>query len=85
MKKTLSLFLCLLFLLSACAVGAMAEENLLGAGGSRQHRQYHRGILHPDDPQQATVENIWYQYYPDCTIEWINDSGKLIARPGRDQ
>lgn len=34
-----------------------------------------------DDPQQATVENIWYQYYPDCTIEWINDSvGKLIAR-----
>ena len=26
MKKTLSLFLCLLFLLSACAVGAMAEE-----------------------------------------------------------
>ena len=26
MKKTLSLFLCLLFLLSTCAVGAMAEE-----------------------------------------------------------
>lgn len=34
-----------------------------------------------DDPQQATVEKIWYTYYPDCTIEWISDSvGKLIAR-----
>lgn len=34
-----------------------------------------------DDPQQATVENIWYQYYPNCKIEWISDSvGKLIAR-----
>ncbi len=34
-----------------------------------------------DDPQQATVENIWYQYYPNCRIEWISDSvGKLIAR-----
>ena len=34
-----------------------------------------------DDAQQATVEAIWYEYYPDCTIEWISDSvGKLIAR-----
>lgn len=34
-----------------------------------------------DDAQQATVETIWYKYYPDCRIEWITDSvGKLIAR-----
>lgn len=34
-----------------------------------------------DDAQQATVEAIWYNYYPDCTIEWISDSvGKLVAR-----
>jgi iron(III) transport system substrate-binding protein len=34
-----------------------------------------------DDPQQKTVEKIWYKYYPDCRIEWITDSvGKLIAR-----
>ncbi|MDO4546976.1 MAG: extracellular solute-binding protein [Clostridia bacterium] len=34
-----------------------------------------------DDPQQATVEAIWYEYYPNCTIEWISGSvGTLIAR-----
>ena len=34
-----------------------------------------------DDPQQATVENIWYKYYPNCTMEWVSDSvGKLVAR-----
>ena len=34
-----------------------------------------------DDAQQATVEAIWYEYYPNCTIEWVSDSvGKLVAR-----
>lgn len=82
MKKTLSLFLCLLFLLSACAVGAMAEEKpswVREDPASIGNTIVVYSTL--DDPQQATVENIWYQYYPDCTIEWINDSvGKLIAR-----
>ena len=34
-----------------------------------------------DEGQQAIVEEIWYDVYPDCQIEWLKDSlGTLVAR-----
>ena len=79
MRKLLCLGLTLLFAL--CAVSALGEtpswvrEDPASIGS--------RVVVYStlDDAQQATVEAIWYKYYPDCTIEWISDSvGKLIAR-----
>ncbi len=81
MKRFLSMLLCTLLVLSLCAV-ATAEEKpswVIDDPASIGKTVVVYSTL--DDPQQATVENIWYTYYPDCTIEWISDSvGKLIAR-----
>ena len=80
MKKLISLVLVALMLLACCA--ALAEEKpswVRDDPDSIGDRIVVYSTL--DDPQQATVENIWYKYYPNCTIEWISDSvGKLIAR-----
>ncbi|MCI5661929.1 MAG: extracellular solute-binding protein [Clostridia bacterium] len=80
MKKILSLILVALFVLSCCA--AVAEEKpswVRDDPASIGDRIVVYSTL--DDPQQATVENIWYKYYPNCTIEWVSDSvGKLVAR-----
>ena len=80
MKKLLSLILVALLALACTA--ALAEET------PRWVREDPSSIGDTvvvystlDDAQQQTVEAIWYEYYPDCTIEWISDSvGKLIAR-----
>lgn len=80
MKKFLTILLTVLMLLSLCA-SAMAEkpswvrEDPAAIGDTV--------VVYStlDDAQQATVEAIWYEQYPGCTIEWISDSvGKLIAR-----
>ena len=80
MKKLLSLVLIALLVLSCCS--AFAEEKpswVRDDPSSIGDRVVVYSTL--DDAQQQTVEAIWYQYYPDCTIEWISDSvGKLIAR-----
>ena len=80
MKKLLSLILAVLFVLTCCS--ALAEEKpswVRDDPDAIGDRVVVYSTL--DDPQQATVENIWYTYYPNCTIEWISDSvGKLIAR-----
>ena len=80
MKKLLSLVLIALLVLSCCS--AFAEEKpswVREDPSSIGDRVVVYSTL--DDAQQQTVEAIWYQYYPDCTIEWISDSvGKLIAR-----
>lgn len=80
MKKILSMILISLLVFSLC--GAMAEET---PSWVREDPSAigDRVVVYStlDDAQQQTVEAIWYEYYPDCTIEWINDSvGKLIAR-----
>lgn len=34
-----------------------------------------------DDGQQQVVEDVWYNHYPDCTIEWLSDSlGTLMTK-----
>lgn len=34
-----------------------------------------------DDAQQTIVEEVWYNHYPDCEIEWLNDSvGTLMTK-----
>ena len=80
MKKLLSLILVALFVLCCCT--AVAEEKpawVREDPSSIGDTVVVYSTL--DDAQQLTVENIWYEYYPDCTIEWISDSvGKLIAR-----
>ena len=81
MKKLLSAILCLAVIFSLCAT-AFADET------PRWVREDPDSIGDTvvvystlDDAQQATVEGIWYNYYPNCTIEWVSDSvGKLIAR-----
>ena len=82
MKRLLSLILCALLVLSLCASAALAEEKPVWVRedpASIGNTVVVYSTL--DDAQQATVEAIWYKYYPDCTIEWISDSvGKLIAR-----
>ena len=81
MKKLLSIVLCLAVVLSVCAV-AFADETpawVRADADSIGDTVVVYSTL--DDPQQATVESIWYKYYPNCTIEWVSDSvGKLIAR-----
>ena len=80
MKKILSLVLVALFVLGCCS--AFAEE--LPSWVHEDASSIGDTVVvysTLDDPQQATVEAIWYEYYPDCTIEWVPDSvGKLIAR-----
>lgn len=82
MKRFLSLLVAALLVLSLCASGALAEEKpswVVDDPASIGNTVVVYSTL--DDAQQATVEAIWYKYYPDCTIEWISDSvGKLIAR-----
>jgi ABC-type glycerol-3-phosphate transport system substrate-binding protein len=82
MKKAIGLFLACLLILGTCAAGAVAEEKpswVRDDPGAIGNTIVVYSTL--DDAQQATVEAIWYKYYPDCTIEWITDSvGKLIAR-----
>lgn len=82
MRKILSLVLVSLFVLGLCAAGATAEAKpswVRDDPASIGDTVVVYSTL--DDAQQATVEAIWYQHYPDCRIEWISDSvGKLIAR-----
>ncbi len=82
MKKLITLLLAALLILSVLATGALAEEKpswVREDPSSIGNTVVVYSTL--DDAQQATVERIWYEYYPDCTIEWISDSvGKLIAR-----
>ena len=79
MKKLLSLVLIALLVLSC---SAFAEEKPSWVREDPASIGDHVVVYSTlDDPQQQTVEAIWYKYYPDCTIEWISDSvGKLIAR-----
>ena len=82
MKKFLSIFLCALFVLSICAA-ACADDAKPSWVRDDPDSIGKTVVVYStlDDPQQATVEGIWYEWYPNCTIEWYNDSvGKLIAR-----
>ena len=81
MKKFVTLLVTLLVIasLSFCAVAEEKPSWVREDPASIGDRIVVYSTL--DDPQQATVENIWYKYYPNCTIEWVSDSvGKLIAR-----
>lgn len=81
MKKILSLVLVALLVLSFAS--AFAEDAKPAWVREDPKSIGDRVVVYStlDDPQQQTVEAIWYKYYPDCTIEWISDSvGKLIAR-----
>ena len=82
MKKFLSIILCLAMVLSIAVVSFADEEKpswVRDDPDSIGDTIVAYSTL--DDPQQATVEAIWYKYYPNCTIEWVSDSvGKLIAR-----
>ena len=79
MKRILSIVLIAMLLLTSAAFAEEKPSWVRDDPSSIGDRIVVYSTL--DDPQQATVENIWYQYYPDCTIEWISDSvGKLIAR-----
>ena len=79
MKRFLSLVLIALLALSCCSALAETPSWVHADPDSIGDRVVVYSTL--DDPQQATVENIWYEYYPNCTIEWVPDSvGKLIAR-----
>ena len=82
MKKFLSILLCTMLVLSLCAT-AFADDAKPSWVRDDPSSIGKTVVVYStlDDPQQATVEGIWYEYYPDCTIEWVNDSvGKLIAR-----
>lgn len=82
MRKLLCLGIILALALSLCAGATLAEEKPSWVRDDPQSIG-DRVVVYStlDDAQQATVEEIWYKYYPDCTIEWISDSvGKLIAR-----
>lgn len=80
MKRLLGILLVTMLVLSCCT--AMAEDKpswVRDDPASIGNTVVVYSTL--DDPQQATVEGIWYKYYPDCKIEWVSDSvGKLIAR-----
>ncbi|MEG2711325.1 MAG: extracellular solute-binding protein [Clostridia bacterium] len=82
MKRLLGLTLAILMVLSLCAQGALAEAKpswMRNDPASIGNTVVVYSTL--DDVQQATLESIWYKYYPDCTIEWLSDSvGKLVAR-----
>lgn len=80
MKKILSLVLVALLVLSCAAFAEGAKPSWVREDPSSIGD---RVVVYStlDDAQQQTVEAIWYEYYPDCTIEWISDSvGKLVAR-----
>lgn len=82
MKRTLSLLM-LLVLLLGMGTSAFAEEEKPSWVRDDPASIGDTIVVYAtlDDAQQATVEGIWYKYYPNCRIEWISDSvGKLIAR-----
>ena len=80
MKRILSLVLIAMLVLSCAAFAEGAKPSWVREDPSSIGD---RVVVYStlDDAQQQTVEAIWYEYYPDCTIEWISDSvGKLVAR-----
>lgn len=80
MKKLLSLILVALLVISCAA--AVAEEKprwVVDDPSSIGDTVVVYSTL--DLAQQETLEPIWYEYYPDCFIDWRNDSvGKLVAQ-----
>lgn len=76
MKKIFSLILALMLMLCGGAVAELPQWVREDPGAIGDSLVVYTTL---DEAQQQTVEKIWYQYYPDCTIEWMSDSiGKLI-------
>ncbi|GAB1481956.1 ABC transporter substrate-binding protein [Treponema sp.] len=78
MKRIMLMAVLMVFALGTTVFGSPAQELSKSQTGIGNTIVVYATL---DDPQQKTVEKIWYKYYPDCRIEWITDSvGKLIAR-----
>ena len=79
MKKILCFLLAMLMLLGPAAFAE--EERPAWLKGEDEVTGVITVYTTMDEGQQMQIEDVWYKYYPNCTIEWISDSiGTLVTR-----
>ncbi len=83
MKKILTILVCALLLLSFSALAG--EERPAWLKGEDEVTGVITIYTTMDEGQQLLMEEVWYKYYPNCTIEWIADSiGTLVTRAANE-